>query len=63
MLGAREIKTIERKLNELAQDNETYTGSVLDNRYRAYAQGIAFTLEQFGYRVEWENGNAHVVKL
>ena len=62
MLNAEQIKTIESKLNDLAKDNETYNGGVFNNRYRAYAQGIAFTLYEIGYVVEWEDGKAHVVK-
>lgn len=61
MLNERQIKEIERKLNELAQDDESYDGSVMNNRFRAYAQGIAFMLGQIGYMVEWNDGKAKVV--
>lgn len=56
------IKNIERKLNDLAESEKTYEGSVFDDTYRAYAQGISFTLSENGYSIEWTDGKAHIVK-
>ena len=62
MLNERQVKEIERKLNDLAKDHESYTGSAFADTGRAYAQGIAFALSQIGYYIEWENGKATIVK-
>ena len=62
MMTKEQIKDIERKLNELAEDDKDFDGSVFNNRFRAYAQGIAFVLSKIGYSVEWDNGKATVVK-
>ena len=56
------IKNIERKLNDLAESEKTYEGSVFDDTYRAYAQGIRFALDNIGFVIEWTDGKAHIVK-
>lgn len=62
MLNERQVKEIEWKLNDIAKDHESYTGSVFADTGRAYAQGIAFALSAIGYSIEWDNGKATVVK-
>ena len=56
------IKNIESKLNELAKEAKEYDGSVFNNRFIAYAQGIAFALDQIGYDIFWKDGESKIVK-
>lgn len=62
MLNEKAIKNIERRLNTLAMDADKHTGSIFTNPYKAYAQGIAFTLSEIGYGIRWNDGKATIVK-
>ena len=62
MLNEKQIKAIETKLNDLAADYYDSRNREVKERNRGYCQGIAFTLSQIGYYIEWEDGKATVIK-
>ena len=62
MLNEKQIKDIQWKLTDLAADYYDTRNAEVKERLRGYSQGIAYMLAKIGYSVEWDNGNATVVK-
>ena len=62
MLNERQVKFIEQKLTDFADDYGTSENREFKERCRGYCQGIAFVLSEIGYAVEWDNGKATVSK-
>lgn len=60
MLDERQVKDIERKLNDLADDYYDTRNREVKERHRGYLQGIAFVLGKLGYSVLWNDGVATV---
>ncbi|MBO5959460.1 MAG: hypothetical protein J6Q65_05005 [Lentisphaeria bacterium] len=61
-IDENKIRKIESVLTNTAEDHEAAHNLTAKERTRAYCQGIAFALEQIGYRVEWDNGKAYIVE-
>ena len=63
MLNNKQIKDIERKLNDCAELYYSTENAKVKELNRGYCQGIAFALDQIGYAIEWDDGKATIVKL
>ena len=61
-MDTKTIKEIEFKLNVFADVYYKSLNREVKELNRGYCQGVAFVLEQIGYRVEWDNGKATVVR-
>jgi hypothetical protein len=61
MLNDKDIKTIEKKLNNCSDIFFKTQNIGLKELNRGNCQGIAFVLEKLGYSVEWDDGKAVIV--
>lgn len=62
MINEKIVKETEWKLNACGNMYYNTHNEKIKEYNRGYCQGIAFVLEQIGYRIEWDNGKAIVVK-